>query len=280
MMPDKANRSPDIFISFKNLDDQGVPTRDSALAREVYDYLTERGLIVFLSSVSLERLGVAAYTRAIDSALDAARVLVAVGTSNANLDSQWVRYEWNSFFNDTLSGIKPDGRLFTYVEGLSPRDLPRALRQVEVFVHGASSLERLYNFISNALGSTSEKATQPEAPTPKRADVAYACYASSDRVQVLEHLRALQAAGIRVLTELDLPAGEAWQKKIQRWIDEADFLLLFWSEAASRSKFVENEWRYALEARGPSFIRPVYVGEPGRMPPPPVELAEIHFSQM
>ena len=278
MMTDKANSSPEVFISFKNLDEQGMPTRDSALAREVYDYLTDRGLQVFLSSVSLERLGVAAYTRAIDNALDSAQVLVAVGTSNAHLDSQWVRYEWNSFFNDTLSGIKPDGRLFTYVEGLGPRDLPRALRQVETFIHGASSLERLYNFISNALGRPAEEATQPETPTLERAPVAYACYTSSDRAQVLEHLRALEAAGVRVLTELDLPAGEAWQKKIDRWIDEADFLLLFWSEAASRSRFVEREWRYALESRGTSFIRPVYIGEPGRMPPPPDELAGIHFS--
>jgi hypothetical protein len=87
MMNENADSPADIFISFKNLDEQGMPTRDSALAREVYDYLTDRGLNVFLSCVSLERLGVAGYTRAIDNALDVARVLVAVGTSSANLDS-------------------------------------------------------------------------------------------------------------------------------------------------------------------------------------------------
>jgi len=38
---------------------------------------------VFFSNVSLERLGVAAYKKAIDSALDSAKVLIAVGTSGA-----------------------------------------------------------------------------------------------------------------------------------------------------------------------------------------------------
>ena len=59
----------DVFLSFKNLDDDGNPTRDSQLAREIYDYLTSRGLDVFFSNVSLEQLGVAEYTRAIDDAL-------------------------------------------------------------------------------------------------------------------------------------------------------------------------------------------------------------------
>jgi hypothetical protein len=280
MMNENAGVHADIFISFKNLDEHGMPTRDSALAREVYEYLTDRGLNVFLSNVSLERLGVAGYTRAIDNALDAACVLIAVGTSKQHLDSQWVRYEWNSFFNDTLSGIKPDGRLFSYIEGLEIRDLPRALRQVEVFIHGSASLERLANYICNALGKAPDK-TVPSKPSSveRKVDVAYACFASSDRFKVLENLKALQAAGVRVLTELDLPAGEAWDKKIQRWIKEADFLLLFWSEAASQSKFVESEWRFALKTRGISFIRPVYIGEPGRMPQPPVELANLHFTQ-
>lgn len=63
----------DVFISFKNLMPNGEPTRDSALAREVYDYLTAKGFQVFLSNVSLERLGISEYKKAIDGALDVAR---------------------------------------------------------------------------------------------------------------------------------------------------------------------------------------------------------------
>jgi hypothetical protein len=144
----------DVFISFKNTEADGNQTRDSFLATEVYNYLSSRGLSVFLSAISLEALGVAAYKKAIDTALDSAHVLVAVGTSAAHLDAEWVRYEWDSFFSDTLSGHKKDGRIFVYLEGMTVADLPRTLRQSQAFLHGDSSLLTLYNFITHALTSS------------------------------------------------------------------------------------------------------------------------------
>lgn len=146
------DESAQVFISFKNLDADGKQTRDSQLAQEVHDFLAAQGLRVFFSNVSLERLGIAAYKKAIDDALDAARILIAVGTSGDKLDSQWVRYEWDSFFNDILSGVKPEGRVFAYVEDAPISSLPRALRQSQVFSNGPGALERLYNFVANALG--------------------------------------------------------------------------------------------------------------------------------
>lgn len=147
------HENPQVFISFKNLDSDGKPTRDSELANEIHDFFVSQGLRVFFSNISLEKLGTAAYQRAIDTALDSAKVLIAVGTSNDRLDSQWVRYEWNSFLNDILSGIKPEGRIFGYVENMPISSLPRGLRQSQVFSHGPGAMERLFNFVSNALGT-------------------------------------------------------------------------------------------------------------------------------
>jgi hypothetical protein len=141
----------DVFLSHKQLDPGGEPSRDAVLAREVFEYLSGQGLRVFLGAVSLEQLGIAAYKKAIDDALDSAQVLVAVGTSAENLESQWVRYEWESFFNDILSGRKTKGRVFSYVDGVSPNALPRTLRQNQVIVHQQGSHGLLYNFIANAL---------------------------------------------------------------------------------------------------------------------------------
>jgi hypothetical protein len=141
----------DVFLSFKNLGPDGTPTRDASLAKEVFDYLSANGLRVFFSSITLEQLGVAGYKRAIDDALDSAQVLVAIGVSLENLDSQWVRYEWDSFFNDILSGRKPKGRVFSYVTGVDVNSLPRTLRQNQAIVHQPGSLGLLYNFIANAL---------------------------------------------------------------------------------------------------------------------------------
>ena len=64
----------DVFLSHKNLDGSGLPTRDSVLARELYDHLSGQALRVFLSAVSLEQLGAAAYKKSIDDALDSAQM--------------------------------------------------------------------------------------------------------------------------------------------------------------------------------------------------------------
>lgn len=141
----------DVFLSHKNLDASGRASRDASLAQELFDHLSGQGLRVFLSSITLEQLGTATYKKAIDDALDSAQVLVAVGTSQEHLESQWVRYEWESFFNDILSGRKPKGRLFTYVEGVVINSLPRTLRQNQVIVHQPGAFGLLYNFIANSL---------------------------------------------------------------------------------------------------------------------------------
>ena len=143
---------PQVFISFKNLGQGGSPTRDAALASEVYHYLTDRGINVFLSSYTLEKLGADEYKRAIDGALDEAKIMVAVGTSADNLNSQWVRYEWDSFYNDILSGIKSGGRFFTYVEGVEMKDLPRTIRHNQLF-HHPDELDSLYKYITKALSA-------------------------------------------------------------------------------------------------------------------------------
>jgi TIR domain len=141
----------DVFISFKNTDENGVPTRDAELANEVYNFLTSKGLKVFISTATLESLGVSDYTKAINDALDTASIVVAVGTSAENLDSEWVRYEWGSFYNDILSRKKPGGQVFTYILGLRPAQLPRTLRQTQTFIHSSEALRQLHGFIVQAL---------------------------------------------------------------------------------------------------------------------------------
>ena len=59
-------------------------------------------------------------------------------------------------------------------------------------------------------------------------------------------------------------------------IDGAERFQLCWSRAASRSEYVEREWRHALRRDVPNFIRPFYWQIP--MPPPPPELSHLHFA--
>jgi hypothetical protein len=78
----------DVFISFKNSDENGKPTKESAVAKRLYDFLTAKGLRVFFSNVELEFTGKAQYAKVIDDALDLSRFLIAVGSSQDNLNSR------------------------------------------------------------------------------------------------------------------------------------------------------------------------------------------------
>ena len=104
-----------------------------------------------MSNVSLEELGTSKFKEAIDAALDAATVLIVVATSPENVKSKWVKYEWDSFFEDILTDVKPDGRVFTYLNGVSPKQLPISLRQVQSFEEGDEGLAKLHHFIKNVL---------------------------------------------------------------------------------------------------------------------------------
>jgi len=76
-----------------------------------------------------------------------------------------------------------------------------------------------------------------------------------------------------------LRAGDRWNSRILDEIDRAHRFQLCWSAAASRSRYVEEEWRHALAirgAKGDTFICPFYWQKP--MPLPPAELSDLHFA--
>jgi hypothetical protein len=77
-----------------------------------------------------------------------------------------------------------------------------------------------------------------------------------------------------------LRAGQCWNEKLICFIKKADVFQLFWSQNTVTSKYVEQEWRYAITERktrpDPYFVRPVYWTENPALPIPS-ELQEIHF---
>jgi formylglycine-generating enzyme required for sulfatase activity len=140
-----------VFISFKNTDADGQPTRDSIIAQSIFDLLSRRGLNVFFSAHELKARGTAAWRQAIDNALETSVILIVVSTTRQYLESRWVRYEWEGFSNDILSGIKPQGRIFVYAENLAVKDLPRGLRNETVISVSNDSLNVLYEYVHNGL---------------------------------------------------------------------------------------------------------------------------------
>ena len=87
----------DIFICYKETDENGDRTLDSVLAQDVYEALTNRGYRVFFSRISLEdKLGVE-YEPYIFAALNSAKVMLAFGTSYDYYNAVWVKNEWGRF---------------------------------------------------------------------------------------------------------------------------------------------------------------------------------------
>lgn len=108
---------------------------------------------------------------------------------------------------------------------------------------------------------------------------AFASYSSQDRARVLDRVAAIRIAlGVRVFLDChDLQPGEQWEPALAREIDACETFILFWSAAASGSRWVTWEWQRALDAKGlegiqihplengiavPRALESVHVGDP------------------
>ena len=140
----------EIFISYKCSDDHGNKTRDYMIAEELYNSLTAMGYNAFFSSDTLEKLGSSRYKTDIDAALDTSKIMIVVLSQAEYASSQWVQYEWDSFYNDYLSGVRKDANLFTLTDGVNVHELPRTLRNVQSFDY-SDGLNHLCEYIKNLL---------------------------------------------------------------------------------------------------------------------------------
>ena len=115
----------DVFISYKELDENGERTRDSVLAQDIYYQLTEQGRRVFFSRISLEAIPGTQYEPYIFAALNSAKVMIVVGTSAENLNAVWVKNEWSRF----LAMMRKDKSklLIPCYRDMDPYDMPEQL---------------------------------------------------------------------------------------------------------------------------------------------------------
>lgn len=146
------HRVYEAFVAFNDKTPDGKPSRDGELAGDIQKVLSGRGIKV-VSSQSFRKTS---DQKDLDVALVDAAVLVVVATSPTQLDAEWVKYAWNRFRDDELSGIKPKGRVFSYIEGFQPYELPSPLRKYQTIIHGAGSLGRLFNVVAKAMGYADE----------------------------------------------------------------------------------------------------------------------------
>lgn len=119
----------DIFICYKEADDKGSRTRDSVLACELYDQLTQEGFKVFCSRITLEDKPGMAYEPYIFAALHSARIMVVLGTSPENFQAVWVRNEWSRYLSLIRNGERKV--LIPAYRDMDPYDLPREFSHLQ-----------------------------------------------------------------------------------------------------------------------------------------------------
>lgn len=93
-----SNEKPfDVFICYKEKDENGGRTQDSVLANDIYYQLTQAGLRVFYAAVTLEdKLGTE-YEPYIYAALHSAKVMLVIGTKPEYFGAVWVKNEWSRY---------------------------------------------------------------------------------------------------------------------------------------------------------------------------------------
>lgn len=126
------NEEPfDVFICYKETEEDGSRTRDSLYAQDIYYQLTEQGRRVFFSRITLEDKVGTEYEPYIFAALNSAKVMVLVTTSAEHANAVWVKNEWSRF----LSLMRKDRSklLLPCYRDMDPYDLPEALSVLQSY---------------------------------------------------------------------------------------------------------------------------------------------------
>ncbi len=129
----------DVFISHRSYDIE--------LAKKVYAKLVDAGYRPFLSEIEIAELHSSDYATIISEVLSNVQNMIVVGSCCKNIDSGWVRFEWNAFANELHSGRKK-GNLITVLSNgakCNRDEIPFLLRQYEIL--GEEDLDRLTSFI-------------------------------------------------------------------------------------------------------------------------------------
>lgn len=126
------NEEPfDVFICYKESDENGDRTRDSLMAQDVYYQLTDQGYRVFFARITLEDVVGKQYEPYIFAALNSAKVMITIGTKPEYMNAVWVKNEWSRF----LAMMKKDRHkiLLPCYKDMDPYDMPEQLSVLQSY---------------------------------------------------------------------------------------------------------------------------------------------------
>lgn len=119
----------DVFICYKDTDNNGRRTSDSVLANDLYHQLGQEGFKVFFSRITLETKLGSAYEPYIFAALNSAKVMVVLGTKLEYFNAVWVKNEWSRYLALIKNGAKK--MLIPAYKDMDPYDLPEEFSHLQ-----------------------------------------------------------------------------------------------------------------------------------------------------
>ncbi len=118
----KKEKPFDIFISYKETNVEGTRSKDSVVAQELYEKLTNEGYKVFFSRITLEDKIGTEYEPYIYAALSSSKVMLTISSSKENIEAAWVKNEWSRYL--TLRQQDSSKTLIPLYFDMEKSDLP------------------------------------------------------------------------------------------------------------------------------------------------------------
>lgn len=241
----------DVFISFKATDNNGYPTKDSIVARTIYDELEKRGIKTFFSEVTLKhRLG-EDYEPIIYKALYSCKFFILVATSEENINSAWVKNEWSRFRDRVIDEAMAKAGCAVF-ENLGLNELPPFLRgqgiPLEKYPNGGYEII-IADSLADRFGLTNKKQESEEI----KKQIEEQKRSTQELEEQIKQVRASQttAGGVSVASSLARAKQYAedgeWDQAIKKCdevldvdvkISEVWLNLFFWTQHTTQKKGV------------------------------------------
>lgn len=173
----------DVFICYKETDENGQRTIDSVIAQDVYSALTQKGYKVFFSRITLETKLGEMYEPYIFAALNSAKVMLVIGTKEAYFNAVWVRNEWSRFIK--IMERDHNKYLIPCYKDMDAYDLPMEMASFQAQDMGKIGfLQDLLYGIDKLFGKTARPVNAEEKPTTVIQN-SVNCSALLERAQIL-----------------------------------------------------------------------------------------------
>lgn len=234
----------DVFISYKDKEENGDRTEDSRIAQMIYNRLTENGYRVFFSRITLRTAIGEEFEPKIFAALQSAPVMIVVACSKEHVMADWVKNEWSRYIRMMERGGK---HLLPVYAFMKPAELPRELSRVQaVPYNGPESVDGIEESVENILKPRRKAAEETQVPAEADEGDAAAAECTRRAEELLDQGKSREADEMYdEALSYSLESAVAWWGKLR--VASADFSAPDYQQDPRCRKYREMAMQYASD---------------------------------